>query len=345
MSINDFVVDALVRDRKLKAESVWTVENHEKYSTLTGRDDGARRREAGREVFSLMRNLNELGVRSPALCADRDGNGSLREAIGALSERLATLSRGRHVHYIELGPEPVKTTELMKAVSGGEPNHLRYTAVDINESSEDAMRHAIMPFRVDINESSEDAMRHAIMPFLKTPGCFNYIADDYRNVQWNHIDLGQDVTFITMLGFQEGNELPVTIGRLIRNLGGKSTYVVSEMQLLVEGREEPIYNFYQNENMVRFSEIVSRQQGFEPLGKHHVSIVRLNLLGDQFHVAVTLQPVSKAGADGHLITNVCLKYTPEQFRHVRASHGNCRVIDELRSGDGSVVYQIAQFKG
>jgi desulfoferrodoxin (superoxide reductase-like protein) len=117
------------------------------------------------------------------------------------------------------------------------------------------------------------------------------------------------------------------------------------MQLLVEGREEPIYNFYQNENMVRFSEIVSRQQGFEPLGKHHVSIVRLNLLGDQFHVAVTLQPVSKAGADGHLITNVCLKYTPEQFRHVRLSHGNCRVIDELRSGDGSVVYQIAQFKG
>ena len=95
--------------------------------------------------------------------------------------------------------------------------------------------------------------------------------------------------------------------------------------------------------MVRFSEVVSRQQGFEPLGEHHVSIVRLNLLGDQFHVAVTLQPVSKAGADGHLITNVCLKYTPEQFRHVRHSHANCRVIDELHSGDGSVVYQIAQF--
>ncbi|MDR0245371.1 MAG: hypothetical protein LBJ65_27550 [Burkholderia sp.] len=90
MSINDCVVDALVRDRKLKAESAWTVENHEKYSTLKRTDDDARRREAGREVFSPMRNLNE---------------------------RLATLSRGRDVHYIGLGPEPVKTTELMKAVS------------------------------------------------------------------------------------------------------------------------------------------------------------------------------------------------------------------------------------
>ena len=65
MSINDFVVDALVRDRKLKAESVWTVENHEKYSTLKRSDDDARRKAAGREVFALMRNLNELGVRAP----------------------------------------------------------------------------------------------------------------------------------------------------------------------------------------------------------------------------------------------------------------------------------------
>ena len=101
MSINDFVVDALVRDRKLKAESVWTVENHEKYSTLKRSDDDARRKAAGREVFALMRNLNELGVRAPR--ADRDGNGSLREAIGQLSERLATLSRGRDVHYIGSG--------------------------------------------------------------------------------------------------------------------------------------------------------------------------------------------------------------------------------------------------
>ena len=73
-----------------------------KYSTLKRSDDDARRKAAGREVFALMRNLNELGVRA-SLCADRDGNGSLREAIGQLSERLATLSRGRDVHYIEPG--------------------------------------------------------------------------------------------------------------------------------------------------------------------------------------------------------------------------------------------------
>lgn len=115
MSINDFVVDALVRDRKLKAESVWTVENHEKYSTLKRSDDDARRKEAGREVFSLMRNLNELGVRSPALCADRDGNGSLREAIGKLSERLAlqrALRDDAELQYHRLGLEPIRPGDL-----------------------------------------------------------------------------------------------------------------------------------------------------------------------------------------------------------------------------------------
>lgn len=115
MSINDFVVDALVRDRKLKAESVWTVENHEKYSTLKRSDDDARRKEAGREVFSLMRNLNELGVRSPALCADRDGNGSLREAIGKLSERLAlqrALRDDAELQYHRLGLETIRPEDL-----------------------------------------------------------------------------------------------------------------------------------------------------------------------------------------------------------------------------------------
>ncbi|MNJ05906.1 hypothetical protein D3C73_1675490 [compost metagenome] len=46
---------------------------------------------------------------------------------------------------------------------------------------------------------------------------------------------------------------------------------------------------------------------------------------------------------GYLLTNICLKYTPEQFRRIRARHCNCRVVDEFASGDGSVRYQIAKY--
>lgn len=35
MSLNDFVVDALIRTERYKNTRLWTVENHAKYSTLT----------------------------------------------------------------------------------------------------------------------------------------------------------------------------------------------------------------------------------------------------------------------------------------------------------------------
>lgn len=199
---------------------------------------------------------------------------------------------GCYVYYIEFGFELVKMIELMKVVSGGGLNYLCYMVVDINELL-------------------EDVMWYVIMLFLKMLGCFNYIVDDYWNVQWNYIDLGQDVMFIMMFGFQEGNELLVMIGWLICNFGGKLIYVVLEMQLFVEGCEEFIYNFYQNENMVWFFEIVSWQQGFELFGKYYVLIVWFNLFGDQFYVVVMLQLVLKVGVDGYLIINVCLKYMLE----------------------------------
>jgi hypothetical protein len=58
---------------------------------------------------------------------------------------------------------------------------------------------------------------------------------------------------------------------------------------------------------------------------------------------VTLQPVQRLQEQGYLLTNICLKYTPEQFRRIRARHCNCRVVDEFASGDGSVRYQIAKY--
>lgn len=62
MLINDFVVDVLVWDRKLKVELVWMVENYEKYLMLYCMDDDVWWWEVGCEVFVLMCNLNELGV-------------------------------------------------------------------------------------------------------------------------------------------------------------------------------------------------------------------------------------------------------------------------------------------
>ncbi|MGE8455269.1 MAG: hypothetical protein ACN6OY_01725, partial [Pseudomonas alloputida] len=196
---------------------------------------------------------------------------------------------------------------------------------------------------IDINQTSEAAMRDALRPIVQADGSFNYIAADYRTVTHEALRHDQEVTLITLLGFQEGNELPVSTGRLIRSLAGDSTYILSEMQVYEQGLEGAILAFYANRNMLQFSRMVALQQGFVPSGDHEAILVPLRILDESVHVAVTLQPVQRLQEQGYLLTNICLKYTPEQFRRIRARHCNCRVVDEFASGDGSVRYQIAKY--
>ena len=324
MSLNDFVVDALVNTPTYQHARLWTVENHEKYSTLLQPDSGPESEHRfNHEIFLLMRALNEQGLGEDGLCADTQGQGALKSVIGNVAERLATLGSGRSVHYVELGPEPVKSTCLLKRMAETSSS-IRYTAIDINQTSEPVM---------------SDALR----PIVQADGSFNYIAADYRTVTHDALRHDQELTLITLLGFQEGNELPVSTGRLIRNLAGDATYILSEMQVYEQGLEGAILAFYANRNMLQFSHMVALQQGFIPSGEHEAILVPVRILDESIHVAVTLQPVQRLHEHGYLLTNICLKYTPEQFRRIRARHCNCSVVDEFASGDGSVRYQIAKY--
>lgn len=324
MSLNDFVVDALVRTPSYQNARLWTVENREKYSTLAQpepRCDAGHR--FNHEIFLLMRALNEQGVGEDGLCADALGQGALKSVIGKVAERLAALSDGRRLHYVELGPEPIKSSCLLKRIAQTSSS-IRYTAIDINQTS-------------------EPAMSDAVRPIVQADGSFNYIAADYHTVTHDVLHHDEELTLITLLGFQEGNELPVSTGRLIRNLAGEKTYILSEMQIYEEGLERPILAFYANPHMQQFSRMVALQQGFNPSGEHEAILVPLRILDETIHVAVTLQPVQHLQQHGYLLTNICLKYTPEQFRRIRARHCNCSVVDEFASGDGTVRYQIAKY--
>ena len=324
MSLNDFVVDALIRTERYKNTRLWTVENHAKYSTLTAPlASSCNPSRFNLQIFQLMCALNQQGMAEDGLCADAQGQGALKDILGTLAERLALLSENRHVHYVELGPEPIKTAHLLGRITEA-CTSLRYTAIDINQTS-------------------ESVMRDAVFPIVEQHGSFNYIAADYRTVERADLHHEQDITLITLLGFQEGNELPVTTGRLIRSLASDATYIISEMQIYEEGLQSNIHAFYANPHMIRFSQVVALQQGFIPLDEHAVTLVRFKLLDELIHVAVTLQPVEKGHQQGCLLTNICLKYTPEQFRRIRSRHCNCSVLDEFASGDGSVRYQIAKY--
>lgn len=327
MSINDFVLDELKRDQRFKKEIFWTVDNHEKYSTLqaAAAHRNPKTKRFNQEIFELMCSLNSQGLSRDDVCADHQGQGSLRTLVSDVGESLSKLGRHCRVHYVELGPEPIKTTQLVGRIAMGGVQSLHYTAIDVNETS-------------------KPAMRAAIEPLVEKNGGFRYVAADYRHMTRESMRRGHDITVITMLGFQEGNELPVTTGRLIRDLADDSTYVLSEMQLYDRSAEEKIFQFYEHPDMLRFSELVALQKNFVPNGPHSTTLVRLKVLDEQINVAVTLQPVGLAEKSGYLLTNICIKYTRSQFRRLRVRHGNCRVVEEFTSGDGSVHYQMARFQ-
>jgi hypothetical protein len=322
MSLNNVVVDALTRTRQYQGHALWTVENHAKYSTLKHAPGSQQDPHINHQIFMLMCALNEHGINTDGLCADTQGNGSLKSLLARLTRRLTSLSQGNRVHYVELGPEPVKTSYILTRIAQAAAT-VRYTAIDINATS-------------------ESAIRDAVIPIIADPINFHYFAADYRTVTQDTLHHDQDLTLITMLGFQEGNEPPVVTGRLIRTLADHTTYIVSEMQVYEEGLESCIHAFYAHPHMLRFSQLIALQQGFVPLGEHETTLLRLKMAGELLHVAITLQPVQHLQQRGYLLTNSCIKYTPEQFRSARRLHGNCVVLEELASGDGSVRYQIAQ---
>lgn len=322
MDINELVVASLKNNHGFDCP-IWTVENADKY-TAASADLPDRHRQLSEEILSLMTLLNKEGVTRPDLCATPSGKGALGDLLRAVADDLVDLIGQDSLHYVELGPEPIKTSALIHHLleHGAQPQH--YTAVDINQTS-----HGVM--------------RRMVEPLLASPQRFRYLASDFRALFRHHIERGQDLTLITMLGFQEGNELPDTIGQIIRQVGGSRTYVLSEMQLSTAEGDEHIHRFYAHDCMSRFSDLVGLKLGFEKAGDHEVVILEIVHDDDRFRVAATLLPVSNGQDDGYLLTNVCLKYTREQFTRVRQDYGGCRVIGEYCSGDGSVLYQLAEY--
>ncbi|WP_339519664.1 hypothetical protein [Pseudomonas proteolytica] len=322
MDINTLVVASLQNHHEFGGH-IWTIENAEKYSTLPGYTS-ALNQQVSEEILALMTTLNTEGISDAGLCAAPCGSGSLGEILYSVASDLVDLLGPGSLHYVELGPEPVKTSALMGYLldCGSEPQH--YTAVDINSAS-------------------QAVMRRVVEPLLPTPQGFSYLATDFRDLHRHQLERGQDVTLITMLGFQEGNELPDTIGEIIRRVGGTRTYVLSEMQLSTAEGDAHIHRFYGHDCMSRFSDLIGLKLGLKKTDDHRVVISQIEHHDRCYRVAATLLPVNDGHNDGYLLTNVCLKYTREQFIRVRQEYGSCRVIGEYCSGDGSVMYQLAEY--
>jgi hypothetical protein len=174
-------------------------------------------------VFELMRALNLQGLADPRL--------GLRDALDETLDDLAFFLRGRAVRYIELGPEPIKTSAILDGLCVRGVAVERYLGIDVNPASPARMAPALRQRLSAENIGFRLSRYQDLQPFGRE---------------------GDTVNLVTMLGFEEGNEDPRELGALLGRLLAPGDMLLSEMQVCDAGWDA-VQRFYTGPTMRSFS--------------------------------------------------------------------------------------------
>lgn len=304
------------RDTTLMAEP-----NREKYrATAKGAWAGELER-----VFEVMRDLNAGALANPKLAADAEGCHGLRSRLHDAVDDLVEVLPDAPVTYVEFGPEPTKTREILARLLDAEVPVHRYVAVDINPTSGARMREALGdlldPQGIEvINQPFEAVGPEA----LHTPGA---------------------TTVLTSLGFQEGNEHPDAVARTLGNLLRPGDIVLGEMQIADRADDDAFKTFYNTALMRRFSKLCAARAVPGVTTSFRLAITDVDCgLDHPVRVCAMCEDLP-AGAEGEkrsFITNICLKPTSAQWRAMRTRHGQFEVLSQRRTGDLSIAFQVAR---
>jgi hypothetical protein len=274
-------------------------------------------------VFELMRRVNQAGLSDPSLGADASGRDSFRDTLNETLDDLAVFLRGRPVRYVELGPEPVKTSAILDGL------RLRGVAVESY-------------LGIDVNPASPARMA----PALRRRLAAEKIA--FRLLRYQDLEpLGREgdtINLVTMLGFEEGNEDPRDLGALLGRLMAPGDMLLSEMQVC-DGGWDAVQRFYTCPTMRRFSRLALESKWTGLNTRFGVMVVPVEVGGlGNLAAAVTLEKVVQPGhyRDGTVIvTNVCLKPGGKAFRALRSRCGPFRVLAQNATGDRSISFQVS----
>jgi len=345
---NALVAESIARHSKIAPENIIVLDNSDKYcpdgikSKNTTSQQEQDEEESLAAIFDTMACLNRAALSDQTLCAGPSGSGpSFRSALLSATDELVNLAGGRPVRYVELGPEPWKSSAILTRLLDAGVQLCQYVGIDINPESEKTMRDALVPI------IGEKRFAYLIADFYKIT------ADDLPALPGDMSPTGSEVvTVMTNLGFQEGNDLPSRLGPMLTRLTKPGNLVLSEMQVLQDQDEaSAVEEFYHLPEMLRFSSLVGKK--FDPhfsLDKpedyeYIFNLVPLHIseIG-QVKVATTLVSVPLPDKKGkhYVLTNSCLKYTREQFERAREALGKFGVRACKETGDRSVVFQIAE---
>ncbi|KAJ7923824.1 hypothetical protein B0H13DRAFT_1979408 [Mycena leptocephala] len=300
-------------------EQIIILHNSDKYAPdgikpqqFTSRDDSLS------QIFDTMAKVNRMALESDTLCAGSHGPAFRDALICSATHCVAQLANGRRVRYVELGPEPWKSSAILVHLLAAGVRLAYYVGIDINPKSEATMRDALVPI------IGAEHFAYLIANFYKCS------ADEIPEPpSAPALDDGY-FTVVTNLGFQEGNDLPERIGPMLSCLTRPGDLVLSEMQVFRTLRsstaESIIKDFYHHPEMRRFSGLVGRQ--FDPA----CSLYLFYLVPMQTEIGAVKR---------YVLTNSC-QYTPDQFNLARQTKRKFVVRKVLETGDKSVVFHISE---
>jgi len=277
------------------------------------------------EIFYLMRSLNERAVEDSRIGSDSRGWWSFRDVLNRHATDIADAMYGREFTYVELGPEPVKTTYLINRLRAFGVRIARYIGVDINPASVEPMRKCLSELL--------DPMQ------IESRIC------DFADLTAEDIHPTSSPSLVTMFGFQEGNEHPGVMAERLNAILRSGDLVASEMQVADHGDLHKLRTFYDTPEMRRFSRLTfERMIGSVP-STYRIFTPWLDLrLGSPVVACVTAEQFRDAGSGRSSIclTNWCLKLSSAQLRLARERDASLHVTAERRTGDRSVLFQLAE---
>lgn len=320
--LNTKIRSALSLQLDLPESAIYLQENKEKYydpqSPFAANEELM-------EVFCLMKGLNEDALASDRICANGRPGGSFRDTLGAMGGSIAVVLDGCEFDYVELGPEPTKTSFIIERLQDQGAHIGRYIGVDINPASRRYMGEALARLL------PPERILHRTVSFDR----FNL--EDIRQ--------SNRPVLVTSLGFQEGNEDPSSLAAFYRRLLSPGDLLLSEMQLGRAPAWHQVEDFYNLPHMRRFSRLAfERVLGDEPT-HGGVSIVPVGVFASEPLWAAVLHESPVNGID-HLprlfVSNYCLKYSPRQYQALRQASGALEIVAERTTGDESVAFQLSR---
>ena len=227
------VRDALALHVRVGRECIVTFDNGNKYSAAEG---ASRSDKALPEIFELMWQLNRDGLADDSLGSTTHTSGSLRHTIARLTSRLTETIGNNPFNYVELGPEPAKTSHILARLLDLGADVRSYTAVDINPASKPVV----------LQEIGSVLARD----------CVHYREKLFEDVTPDDVHRSRAPSVFTMLGFEEGNDQPQNTATTLSQMMLPGDFLISEMQLLPRAGWQPIFDFYALPAMRRFSQVV-----------------------------------------------------------------------------------------